>query len=117
MKFVNKRAFTFVEALVGLSLFSFILMLYLPAFYLELSRMSLLQKETQQWQIFHELVVLHSNSNVTPEQFENTKLTRLNQSPYAVTYFDCQLSRCQIQFSDGEEYDVILEEINTPFTP
>lgn len=117
MNFVNKRAFTFVEALVGLSLFSFILMLYLPAFYSELSRMSILQKETQQWQIFHDLVVLQSNPTVTPEQFENAKLNRLKQSPYAVNFFNCQVHICQIQFSDGEEYDVILEDINTTFTP
>lgn len=70
MNYVNKKGFTFIESLVGLSLFSLILMLYLPAFYLELSRVSTLQRETQQWQLFHQMVMLRLDPNLSEVQFE-----------------------------------------------
>ncbi|MGO4929074.1 prepilin-type N-terminal cleavage/methylation domain-containing protein [Fundicoccus sp. Sow4_D5] len=112
MSYVNKKGFTFIESLVGLSLFSLILMLYLPAFYLELSRVSTLQRETQHWQIFHELVSLRLDPKVTDEQFELAKHSIATKRSYIVNAFDCQAHQCFIQFSDGEVYDVILEEIS-----
>lgn len=117
MNYVNKKGFTFMESLVGLSLFSLILMLYLPAFYLELSRVSALEKETQQWQIFSELVNLTLHPNITEEQCEILKQSISMKYSYTISLFDCQTQQCFIRFSDGEVYDVILEEISSSPSP
>ena len=116
MSYVNKHGFTFMESLVGLTLFSLILMLYLPAFYLELSRISSLQTETQQWQIFQKLVSLDLNPTVTEQQFSLAQASQSKASSYLVERFACQVDFCFIQFADGETYHVILENIhsNTP---
>lgn len=88
-------------------------MLYLPAFYLELARVSNLQRETQQWQIFHELVTLQMDSEVSKEQFDIAKQSVSTRFTYSVSIFDCQVHQCYILFSDGEDYEVILEEISS----
>ena len=107
MKYNFKQGFSLAEALVGFTLFSLILMLYLPALYLEMSRISQLQTETDQWRIFYEFVQI--------EKYHSTQLGFSDQKPTipittydSVESFSFEVSACSITFSDGSVYNVSL---------
>lgn len=116
MKFVNKRAFTFAETLTALSLFSLILMLYLPAFYLEMTRMTELRTETQKWNLFHELVKLDyfsKSQNYPADNFEHYIFNDNQENEILdVASFLCENYRCKIEFSDGSTLMINLEKVD-----
>lgn len=55
MKLKDDKGFTLIEGLVSFILTSGILLIYLPALYLELNRLALLQTEVHQWRQFYEV--------------------------------------------------------------
>lgn len=55
MKLNDNKGFTLVEGLVSFILMSAILSTYLPAFYIELNRLTLLEQEVHQWRQFYEV--------------------------------------------------------------
>lgn len=107
MRYNSKKGFSLAEALVGFSLFSIILMLYLPAFYSEIERMSQLKMETEHWRIFYELVQVNSQQ-MTAEQ---SPLETSNIYPDKVSSFHCDATACSISFMDGSAYDVSLLDV------
>ncbi|UUX34228.1 type II secretion system protein [Fundicoccus culcitae] len=100
MNYANKRAFTLVESLVAISLFSFILMFYVPAYYQEAHRIQKQHMETTKLRIFYEMVQIELKTSLAhyPNDLSN----------FPITYFDCQPNKCQILFDDGSEYFVEL---------
>lgn len=106
MKYNFKQGFSLAETLVGFTLFSLILMLYLPAFYLEMSRISQLQNETEHWRIFYELVQIEIHHSTQLESNSLNALAHEVSSYDTVEFFSCEVSECLITFSDGSAYNV-----------
>lgn len=106
MNYAHKQAFSLFESLVAISVFSFILMLYLPANYQEVKRIETIKNDTHKWRIFYEMVHLQQNSTL------NTIEINYPQLDDAVIYFYCDSLSCEIKFSDESVYQIALYEIN-----
>ncbi|MBR7926608.1 hypothetical protein KBI51_00175 [Aerococcaceae bacterium zg-ZUI334] len=110
MKFGNKEGFSATEALVGFLLMSIMLMLYIPSFQSEVVRLSRLQDEMTQWQVFYDLVKLKLVKEIESEQLSN-RIASYNLQYDAITEFDCDEMQCWISFENGETHHVRLEAI------
>lgn len=115
LKFNHNKGFTIAEGMVSLVVFSLIMLLYLPAFYLELGRMTSLNDESERWRVFYELSLVQLSETLSSEAkasaIQKIIDTREVIGRHQVRYFSCELTECLIIFEDGSDYSVELQEI------
>lgn len=100
MKYVNKQAFTLFESLIAFSVFSFILMLYVPAYFQEVERIKNEYAETSKLRILYEHVKMDMETQGIVYPAKHAQFT--------VDAFECQPLYCQIFFNDGSSYQIEL---------
>ena len=112
----NKKGFTLVESIIGFFLLSSMLLLYLPAHYNELYRMEELEKQTNQWRIFNDLVSIELNLTLNEENqaVQKAFIIELWESEQAdwVEQFYCDDYICVIYFGEANPLYVEIEYVN-----
>lgn len=101
------RGSLLAEALIGFILFSFILALYVPAYYQLIEQQQLLFNQTDQWQIFYQLCLIHQ------QKIDTMPIIQRYNTEHFITIADFQIteSEATILFSDGSEHYVAITEI------
>lgn len=115
LNYKNKRAFSIVETLVGFLLFSSMMMLYLPAFYTEMTRVNQHIETSEKWQLFYDLSKISLDNslgsdlknNFTQEVIDNWEVLHKQ----SVVSFSCDTLMCSLAFEDGSELIVEIQSI------
>lgn len=104
-----------VESIVGFFLFSSILLLYLPAFYIELGRMDQIIGQTSQWQLFNDLVEVEFDNSQEKEskRLQQEIIVDLWEADHgeSMAEFYCDEFLCLITFSEGSSLYVEIQEV------
>lgn len=112
MKSKGKVAFTAIEALVALGLFSAMMAIYLPGYYQQLAQVDSQRQASQEWRVFYELVDRYWRGQ--PGQVE-VWIKQYNQgSESAIVFFDCQAKTCRIDFDGRPSLEVKLMDGGLP---
>lgn len=101
----DKKGFTLIESLLALFVFGLVLSLYLPSFYEQLQKRREVQEKTEQFRIFHELAQL------TLEGGRAEDYAQRLEGHLSVAHFTCSERACEIQFQEGTELSVVLEDV------
>lgn len=102
MKLRDKAGYILWDSIVALAVFSIMLMIYLPAYYQEISRMRQIQEETEQWRIFAQLSLLESHSVLSDEEKQEVYQQMIEQSQYDPISYYWAHDEAYIEFSQGE---------------
>lgn len=100
-----------VESLVGLFLFSSIMILYLPAFYNQAYQIQLAAIESEQWRVFYELSLIALDPTIINKEEITDLIARNHNKELSVEYFHCHEISCQIAFGNGSDYTVQVEAL------
>ena len=101
----DKKGFTLIESLLALLVFGLVLSLYLPSLYEQLQKRHEVQEKTEQFRIFHEMAWL------TLEGKHAQDYSRRLEGHLSVAHFICSERACEIQFQEGTELSVVLEDV------
>lgn len=97
-----KRAFVLLEVLIGMALFSFMLMVYLPGLYQLIQLESQVLADIENQRLFYELIKIHQRD---PIQLERKLLEFEAVNQKEVEAFYCENLYCQLQV-EGQVYQI-----------
>lgn len=118
----NNSGFTLFESLVGLILFSLMLMYYLPGYQNELFRLGQQKETTIQWQLLYDLSEIYQSlsqkhlndsadyQNIS-EELINNRIASYELQEQKVIEFQCDWQSCLVIFEDGVHHEITLLKI------